>query len=270
MIRSPQKRWLSIAEKAVTAGSREALRRFDAANVAAYRFKAHHEIVTEADRASNRAIIRTLARLTPRIPVLSEEGGTITAPKALHTDLCWVLDPIDGTTNYAIRLPLWGVSLALIRDGEPILGVIMLPALRQRYHAILNEGAWMNGRRLHASQTKTLSDATGFLCYGYRPEEQRSGLRAVASLSPVSRVTRRLGAAVLEAAWVASGRADYAILHGIKPWDVAAGSLLVREAGGNVTRPDGKLWRLGDPDIVFSAPGTTKAVTKRLRSTQSS
>lgn len=265
MLVSPQQRWLSIAQKAVNAGAREALRRFDVKKIAAFNFKAHHELVTEADRKANDAVLRALKRLTPQIPVLSEEGGTMTASRALSADLAWVLDPIDGTTNYAIRLPLWGVSLALIRDGEPLLGVIALPALRQRYHAILNEGAWMSGQRLRVSAVKKLSDATGLLCYGYRPEEERVGLQAVTELSPASRVTRRLGAAVVEAAWVASGRADYAVLHGIKPWDVAAGSLLVREAGGSVTRPDGKPWRLGDPDIIFSTPGIAKAIHARLR-----
>lgn len=264
MLSSIQRRWLNIAWRAISAGEREALKLFDIKKAPKFGFKEHHEIVTVADLNANRAIAQVLAKLTPQIPLLSEEGGTINTEQGLKADLAWVLDPIDGTTNYAARLPMWGISLALIRDGESILGAISLPAIRQRYHAVLEGGAWMDRQRLHVSKAKKLEDTVGLLCYGYQDRDQRLGLSANRALSIASRSTRRLGAAVMEAAWVASGRVDYAILHGVKPWDVAAGALLVREAGGDVVRPDGKPWRLGGGDIVFVAPGVTREVIRHL------
>jgi myo-inositol-1(or 4)-monophosphatase len=152
----------------------------------------------------------------------------------------------------------------LIRDGEPILGVISLPALGQRYHATLGGGAWMGRHRLHVSKTAKLQDATGLLCYGYDDCSKHGVLKAVVSLSPASRNTRRIGAATLEAAWVASGHADYAVMHGIRPWDAAAGALLVREAGGLALTPSGKQWRLGNNDLVCTTPGLRAAVLKHL------
>jgi myo-inositol-1(or 4)-monophosphatase len=264
MLPSPQKQWLAIAWKAVTAGEREALKDFDVRKAAKFGFKAHHEIVTKADLDTNTAVMRVLTKLTPNIPILSEEGGTIDIKQGLSADLAWVLDPIDGTTNYTARLPLWGISLALIRDGEPILGCISLPAMKQRYHAVLGHGSWMGSTRLAVSKAKKIEETVGFLCYGYGERDKKLGLKAHKALSEASRSTRRLGVATLEATWIAAGRADYSVMHGIKPWDVAAGSLIVREAGGDVVTPTGKTWRLGQPDIVYSAPGVTRSIIKHL------
>src|SRR3989344_3241702 len=259
---TPQQQWLKIAWRAVAAGERELMKRFHLATTTKLKFKAHHEIVTAADLAANSAIQRVLTKLTPGIPVLSEEGGSIQTSPALKADLAWVLDPLDGTTNYTIRLPLWGISLALVRDGEPILGVISLPALHKHFHATVGGGAWLGRDRLHVSKTKQLIETTGLLCYGYSNDDKRRGMNANRFLSMASRTTRRLGSAVVEAAWIAMGHADYAVLHGAKPWDVAAGALLVREAGGDVVTPKGKQWSLGKSDMVFSSPGVTKSVLK--------
>jgi len=265
MISSLQKKWLNIAWRAVADGERVAMKAFDVTKAPKLSFKAHHEIVTQADLNTNDAIKRVLAKLTPHIPILSEEGGTVGIEEGLKADLAWVIDPIDGTTNYAARLPLWGISLGLIRDGEPILGTISLPALKQRYHAVLGNGSWMGSTRLQVTKTKKIEETVGFLCYGYDERDKKLGLKANKALSEVSRSTRRLGVATLEAAWVAAGRADYSVMHGIKPWDVAAGSLIVREAGGDVVTPAGKNWRLGQPDIVYSTPGVTPSIIRHLK-----
>jgi myo-inositol-1(or 4)-monophosphatase len=105
-----------------------------------------------------------------------------------------------------------------------------------------------------------MKDALGLMCHGYRVEEVRKSEPVAHTLDLVSRSMRRLGAAVVEATWVASGRADYSLLYGIRPWDVAAGALIVKEAGGNVTTPKGKPWKLADPDILFSTPRLTKKI----------
>jgi myo-inositol-1(or 4)-monophosphatase len=267
MIGTPEQRWLNIAWRAITAGERELVKRFRLTTKQALAFKAHQETVTEADTASNKAIIKVLRKLTPHVPILSEEGGTTTRSKALRADIAWVLDPLDGTNNYAMRLPLWGISLALVRRGGSILGAISLPVLRARFHAVLGQGAWIGHDRLHVSDQKKLSESIGFLCYGYARASMHKGLSANRFLSMKSRTTRRLSAAVVDTTWVAMGHADYAVLHGIRPWDMASGALLVREAGGTVCTPTGEPWKLGDPDVVLSTPALAKDVVRCLRRT---
>lgn len=260
-----ERRWLSTAWRAIRAGERVLLRRFNVNHTATYGYKKHREIVTEADERSNEAMMRVLRRWTPDIPILSEEGGTADAASAESADLAWILDPLDGTTNYAARLPLWGISLALARRGEPILGVISLPLLKQRYHAVKQRGAWMGRVRLRASKTKRLEEALGLMCYGSGEEHRRHHLRIDPTLTRSSRSTRRLGAAVVESTWVASGRADYSVLNGVHDWDVAAGSLLVTEAGGRAVTPEGRPWNMGERDIIMTAPGVAKAVLRLIR-----
>ncbi|OGL79472.1 hypothetical protein A3E39_00555 [Candidatus Uhrbacteria bacterium RIFCSPHIGHO2_12_FULL_60_25] len=260
-----EKHWLSIATNAVRAGERVLLRHFNVNHTQKYGFKKFHEIVTEADKRSNDAIIKVLKQLSPDIPVLSEEGGTIDERAAPRADLAWVLDPLDGTTNYAARLPLWGISLALVRRGHPILGVISLPVLKHRYHAVKGGGAWMGRVRLHTSKTRDLADSIGLLCFGYDGGSYRRYRRIEPTLTEKSRSTRKLGAAVVESTWVASGRADYAILNGVHDWDVAAGTLLVTEAGGRVLTLKGEPWKMGEHDVVMSAPGIATAVLRVTR-----
>ncbi len=264
-ISSDHRHLLAIAEAAVRAGERASLPYFNASHLSSS-FKAHREIVTKGDLASNHAVMSVLKKKTPTIPVCSEEGGDITKEQLTRTNLAWVLDPIDGTSNFSARLPLWGISLALVVDGEPLIGVIALPSLKQRYHAVRGNGAWMGTQRLSISQTKTLSDAVAFMCYGYRNEEQRRGIRIINTFAPRVQTARRLGAAVIEAAWVATGHADISILDGVRPWDVAAGALLVREAGGDVKTFSGREWTIADPDIIFTAPKLTASVVKILKS----
>lgn len=256
---------LAIAMKAVDAGERIAKKQFNYNTKPELSYKKNREIVTETDTAVNRAIIQTLKHLTPDIPIISEEGGTIPATHANSVERAWVIDPIDGTSNFSIRLPLWGISLALIERGESAIGVISLPALRQRYHAVKSKGAWFEKKRMHVSAIKQIKDSAGLLCYGYTDAQRTNGLKSIHDFSLVSQTVRRLGAAVIEAVWIASGRADYSVLHGVHLWDVAAGSLIVREAGGLVLRPDGKAWTADDTDIIFTAPGIAKHVIDILK-----
>jgi myo-inositol-1(or 4)-monophosphatase len=259
-----QKRFLSVAWTAVRAGEKEAMRLYDVNHASAYGYKKNREIVTRADMRVNKTVIRALKKLTPDIPVCSEEGADIGPSKIADAELAWLLDPIDGTTNYAARLPLWGISLALMRRGEPIIGVISLPPLKHRYHAIKGGGAWFGKHRLHVSGTKLLSESVSLLCFGYGDADIRQGLHVIKRVADKVRAMRRLGAAVIESAWIASGRADFTILNGVKPWDVGAGALLVREAGGKAVNLKGGDWTSKDADIVMTAPKLLRSVLKLL------
>ncbi|MBU1032963.1 MAG: inositol monophosphatase family protein [Patescibacteria group bacterium] len=253
-----------IAWRAIENGEKIALRFFDYLAPNGYSYKEHNETVTEADLATNGAIIRVLKQLTPDIPIISEEGADLKEEEAPETPFAWVLDPIDGTTNFIGRLPLWGISLALLRNGEPVVGAITLPSLKQKYHALFGEGAWMGRHRLHVSKTKSLKESLGLICYGYRKMDATKGVSILHAFTNKARAKRMLGTAVVEASWVAAGRADFSILQGVHAWDVASGALLVREAGGKVVNFKGEEWSSQDKDIVFSNPHILRSVLKTL------
>jgi len=181
----------------------------------------------------------------------------------MRSDWRWIVDPLDGTTNFTAHLPLWGISIALEHRGKAVLGLISLPVIGERYIAREGGGAWRidvkDGKasgpmRVHASRTKDLREALGLVCFGYDKAHKENIMRVEPMLAYRSRSLRQLGAAVVEASWVATGRADYAILSGIRPWDAAAGALLVREAGGKALTMMGKEWTLRDRNVTYVAP----------------
>lgn len=262
-------RYERVAFRALIAGERALLKSFDSAKPSAYGYKAHHEIVTAADMEANRAILSILRRGTPDFDILSEEGS----PHA-RSDWRWIVDPLDGTTNFAARLPLWGISIALERRGEILLGLISLPMLGERCVARRGGGAWRlpvgahsaaRGVRLRASKTDKLHEALGLVCFGYDRPHKEALMHVEPAFAYRSRSLRHLGAAVVEAAWVASGRADYAVLSGIHPWDAAAGALLVREAGGKALTMKGKEWMINDKSVVYVTPRLERTVIAMSR-----
>lgn len=262
--------WLSTAQSAISAGERIALQSFSYDHANGYSMKSPGQIVTTADLTTNTAVQSVLKRLTPDIPVVSEEGGTLDERDASRVPVCWALDPIDGTTNFTARIPLWGISLALLFQGEPIIGVISLPCLGHNYYATRSNGAWMKlprektAFRLRVSRTSNPRDAIVLLCHGGKLKDVRKGLSTISTLGTRVRSERILGSAVIEALWVAAGRVDLSILQGVHIWDVAAGALMVREAGGKVVTPKGDPWSCDDDEIVFSNPKILPAILKIL------
>jgi myo-inositol-1(or 4)-monophosphatase len=198
------------------------------------RNKGDIELVTDVDARCEARIREVLAAHTPDIPVLGEEAGG-----AVGAATRWIVDPIDGTTNFVHGFPWFAVSIALEVDGVLEAGVILDPLRRTTYHAARGGGAYCNDERIHVSTTQTLADA--LLATGF-PYDRRERLDAllehVKSALLASRGLRRAGAASLDLAMVACGAIDaYWEIH-LKPWDIAAGVLLVREAGGRCTSLD--------------------------------
>ncbi len=256
------KKFEQTAFRALSAGEKILLKYFKNNKPTDYGYKAHREIVTKADTAANEAIIKILTRETPEFDILSEEGS----PRK-KSAWRWIVDPLDGTTNFTAHLPLWGISIALEHQGVVVLGLISHPSLKTRYLTRKNCGAWLvkgdqKLRKIRVSVVNHANEALGLLCFGYRRNEKIRALKIEPAFAYKSRAIRYLGAAVVEAAWVAMGRADYSILVGVRPWDVAAGALLVREAGGKVLTPKGREWKINDPDIVFVNQKLKDAVLK--------
>ncbi len=202
--------------------------------------KHDRDLVSDVDLAIERQVRAHLAAATPGIGFLGEEEGE---SGGSASGWLWTLDPIDGTSNFAHRIPLCATSLALLHNGRPLLGVIDAPFLGQRYHAIEGHGAYSGAQRLSASNTARLKDAVvavGDYATGPRADhknEQRLALTI--QLAPRVHRLRMLGTAALDLAWVAEGRLDASITLGNKPWDTAAGVVLAREAGATVVDIDG-------------------------------
>ncbi len=191
-------------------------------------------LVTEADVASESAVIASLHEDSPGVAVLAEESAGDN-PKAPVGNV-WVIDPLDGTTNFAHGFPLFAVSIALLQDGVPQVGVVYCPMQDELFAACRDGGAWLNGNRIQVTQTRFLVEslvATGFPYDIHKNID--SVMMQMRSVLPKVRDIRRGGAAAVDLAYVACGRLDGFWEMDLQPWDTAAGWLLVTEAGGKVT-----------------------------------
>jgi myo-inositol-1(or 4)-monophosphatase len=216
----------------------------DAGRVLAERFgrnlrisnKSELDLVTESDLASERLIIDRIKTHYPRHAILAEESGE-NAPVAegAQSDWRWIIDPLDGTTNYAHGYPCFCVSMGLEHNGTLEIGVIYDPLRDEVFSAERGQGAALNGKRINVSPTPNLSSA--LLCTGFPYDVRERGefARHFANFIMNAQGVRRDGAAALDLAYVAAGRFDGFWEEGLKPWDVAAGKLLIEEAGGRVS-----------------------------------
>lgn len=212
--------------------------------------KSEIDLVTESDLASERLIIDRIKTYHPRHAILAEESGASTTRE--QSEWRWIIDPLDGTTNYAHGYPCFCVSIGLAHQGRMELGVVYDPMRDELFTAERGEGASLNGRRIHVSGVNNLSGA--LLCTGfpYDVRERSEFARHFANFIMNAQAVRRDGAAALDLAYVACGRFDGFWEEGLRPWDVAAGSLMIEEAGGRVSNYDGGPLDIYTPPILAS------------------
>lgn len=191
----------------------------------------HHDLVTEADRLAERVILERIGREYPDHGILSEE----TPPARSQAPYRWVIDPLDGTVNYAHGIPFFSVSIALEKKEEIVLGVVYDPLRDELFSVIMGEGAYLNGRPLRVSNAKRLHESLLSTGFAHRPELRDRNLSYLGAFLPLAQSLRRLGSAALCLAYVAAGRLDGYWELSLKRWDLAAGCLLVKEAGGQVS-----------------------------------
>ncbi len=249
---------MTVMANAAQKASKRLLRDFAEVEQLQVSVKGPSDFVSQADIRAEQTLREELNRARPGYAFLMEESG---ASGSDNWAWRWVVDPLDGTTNFLHGIPHWCISIGLERrlpegGSEPVAGLVYAPAVDELFWAEKGLGAFVNERRLRVSARREIKDAvlaTGIPFAAVAPQRQLAFARTLATLMPQVAGIRRFGAAALDLAWVAAGRFDAYWELGIKPWDMAGGLLLVREAGGYATDPAG-----GDPreigDIVAANP----------------
>lgn len=189
------------------------------------------DLVTATDRASEAAIVHYLTTQRPKDGILAEEGSE----RVGTSGVCWVIDPLDGTTNFFYGHPGFSVSIAACDESGPLVGVVLDPWRQETFQAALGSGSTLNGRSLRCRTDTNLSLALVATGFAYREAQRRKQAEIVAQLLPHIRDIRRVGSAALDLCSVAAGRVDAYFEVGLQPWDLAAGSLVAAEAGAFVT-----------------------------------
>jgi myo-inositol-1(or 4)-monophosphatase len=196
-----------------------------------YELKGEFDLVTEADRASERLVVERLRSHFPSHGIVAEEGGGHESASEYR----WFVDPLDGTTNFAHAFPVFNVTLGLERAGEPVAGVVYDPIRQEMFTAERGAGAYLNNRRIKVSNVKRLADSLASTGFPSRKRHHNVNIHFYYQLAMASHGVRRTGSAAIDLAYVACGRLDFFWEFGLKPWDMAAGTLLVREAGGRTS-----------------------------------
>jgi myo-inositol-1(or 4)-monophosphatase len=199
--------------------------------------KSHNSFVTHVDKKTEDFLIESLSKILPDSSFIAEEGGEVNKNK----EFVWIIDPLDGTTNYIHSLFPVAISIALMHNNEPVVGIVHEIGLDEVFYASKGENAYMNNRRISVSPVKSIHDAllaTGFPYYDYDRIEQYMAL--MKEFMHTSHGLRRLGSAATDLAYVACGRFEGFFEYSLSPWDVAAGAFIVERAGGRVSDFSGK------------------------------
>ena len=251
---------INIAVEAARAAGNQIMRNLDRADTLPVERKARNDFVSEVDKDAEAEIVHLIRKRYPHHAILAEEGGADG-----KNDVVWIIDPLDGTTNFLHRLPHFAVSIAVQEKGRLEHGVIYAPATQDLYVGSRGAGATLNNRRIRVSKTKTLEDSlvgTGVPIRAANLDTYLPQLRAV--VEKTSGV-RRAGSAALDLAYVAAGRLDAFWELGLQQWDMAAGILMVQEAGGVVSELFGREDPMKSGDILAANPKIHDLVVPLLR-----
>jgi len=236
-------------------------------------YKDNHEIVTKADIVADKIIHKIINSAFPKDTILSEELSPFFA-KATNgrpqkiADRLWIVDPLDGTNNFSRNIPIFAVCIALAEKENLKAGVVYLPYSKELLFAVKGRGAHLGNKKLRVSKTSDLKKSFVLQCHGYKPKDKDDDHKIFFPINLASGVTRRLGSAGYELTSVARGDIDAGYIIGTRPWDSAAGALLVREAGGRVTNFNGKEWGIWDDRILFSNNKIHKKLLKIVASSR--
>jgi myo-inositol-1(or 4)-monophosphatase len=223
--------------------------------------KKHRELVTKTDLKSEKYILSAIQKKFPDHSILSEESGFIDK----KSDYLWLVDPLDGTTNFTMGNPLFSVSIALAYKEEVIIGAGYAPFLGELFFAEKEKGAYLNGKKIKVSNKGKIKDSILLFCHGHRRKDYEKVTRIYRAFKLSCRSLRQLGSALLELGFVAAGRCESLMIEGLTTWDLAAGVLLVREASGEVTDFSGQDWNLKSQSILATNGRVHDEILNKLK-----
>lgn len=250
--------------------------------------KSRRELVTNVDKASEKLILAEIKKYFPSHAIIAEEstdltalstnnsGNTSPAQNFAEAKYIWLIDPIDGTTNFAHGLPLYAVSIGVFKmdsvessknfeylSGELVAGVVYAPKLGEMFHAEKGKGAYLNGKKIKVSKVAEIKDSLSVT--GFPAHHRERNLPYFQAMLGESQAIRRLGSAAIDLCYVACGRFDTYWEFGLKPWDIAAGALIIEEAGGRVTDSNGEPLDLFGADILATNSLLHKKVINKFK-----
>jgi myo-inositol-1(or 4)-monophosphatase len=249
----------SVAIEAVSLVSEKLKREYAKFDRQKINLKSKHEILTKCDLMSEKIIINTIKKNFPEHRILSEEKGD----NKKKNDYLWLIDPIDGTTNFSIHNPLWSITLGLSYKNEIIFGIILAPMLNELYIAEKGKGAFLNSKKIKIKKNNKNKIINTF-CHGNKESDIKKAIKYYSYQKLNNLDCRQLGSAAIELAYVASSRIDSILIPGANSWDIAAGTLLVKEAGGKVSDFKGKKWNLKNKNILASNKDVHNDILKIL------
>jgi len=211
-----------------------------------FELKGDFDLVTVADRASERLVVERLRQHFPSHSIVAEEGGGHQG----SSGYCWYVDPLDGTTNFAHGYPIYNVTMGLEQDGEMLVGVVFDPTRQEMFSAERGAGAYLNNRRIHVSAAQRLEDSLVSTGFPSRKRHLNVNIHFYHQMAMATHGVRRGGSAAIDLAYVACGRLEAFWEFGLNPWDMAAGVLLVAEAGGRCTDMKGGPYSLTGPHLL--------------------
>jgi myo-inositol-1(or 4)-monophosphatase len=217
-----------------------------------FELKGEFDLVRDADRASERLVVERLRSHFPSHNIVAEEGGGHQSA----SDYCWFVDPLDGTTNFAQNFPMFNVTLGLACEGEVIAGVVYDPVRQEIFTAERGGGAYLNNRRIRVSGVRKLADSLASTGFPSRKRHHNVNIHFYYQVAMATHGVRRTGSAALDLAYVAASRLDFFWEFGLKPWDMAAGTLLVSEAGGQLSDMRGEAHLLTASEHLVADNGT--------------
>ena len=243
-----QKKYLNFAKNLAKKGGKILKANFGKLNPEQIENKGPHDVVTVIDKKVEKLYKSEISKTYHDHGIIGEEGTKV----ATEREYIWVLDPLDGTKNYSIENPFFCTTICLLKNREPVMAVIYEPITDNLYHAVKGKGSYKNGFRIHVSRQDDIKKSMLLYCHATDEQSIRDAEHYIVGLKLASRDASRLRAAGNEMALVAKGVCEAYLMNKLPLWDLAAGALLVREAGGKATDFNGKDWKPGLPNIIVS------------------
>ncbi len=253
--------YLKIIEPLIKEAGQKALKKFYKFDRHSAMLKGKQDLVTKVDIETEKFLMKNIKKAYPKHGFLAEESGK----KDFMSPYIWFIDPIDGTTNFSIHNPLWSISIGLAYNNEIIFGAIYFPFLDELFHAHKNQGAYLNKKKLKLNPKLNTQKLIHTYCHGSNKKDKYKAIKYYTIQKKQALDCRQLGSAAIELAYVAAGRIDSIVIPGAKPWDIAAGSLIAKEAGASVLDFKGNPWSLKSPDILACHPKVKKDILKVLK-----